>query len=244
MEAPLIAKKRKWGEIFRAITNILRNPKFILASVLVGFIIFFSGLIIDFIVAALTNGYNIIRDVISDLGSRSYTPLPFLFNYGLMLAVLFFIPTIFYANRRFSLFPTHHHHFSRARRVREFLSAAGFVLTVVGLLGLFGVGLFYEGSTPQFHLHNIFASFAFVGFISAGVAYGLLILFFRTPVPRAIGAYMISIPVLFSILFLADVSPSQLFEWLMLFSILGWVLPCGFIFLKQLEHGIRIPPEQ
>ncbi len=192
-------------------------------------------------VAAITRGYTIIRDVISDLGSRIYTPLPFLFNYGLMLASLLFFPTILYAQKRFGLFPTHHDRFTRAPRTRLILSAAGFILTIVALLGLFGVGLFYEGSVPQYHLHNIFAGFAFGGFLSAGTAYGILILFFRTPIPRPLGAYMASIPVVLEMLSILNVLPGQLFEWIMFFSILGWVLPCGLIFMTQLEREIRIP---
>ncbi len=53
-----------------------------------------------------------------------------------MLAALFFLPTIRYAQKRFGLFPTHHERLSKSSRTRNVLSRAGFILTIVRVVGL------------------------------------------------------------------------------------------------------------
>ncbi|OLS11999.1 MAG: hypothetical protein RBG13Loki_4408 [Promethearchaeota archaeon CR_4] len=232
----LIKKKRK--KILRIVYKFITNPKVVFGSISVGLFLLFGGILIDYIVAFLTQGYNIVRDYISDLGSIKYSPLPYLFNDCLMLAVIFFLPLVFYAQRRFGLFPLHYERLSKEPRKRISFSVSGFIFAVIKFVGVFGVGLFPEGNV----FHGIFASLAFGGFIASGVCYGIFAFFFPTSIPRALGIYLFSIPLFISILYFLNIPPSkQFYEWLLFLSILGWLLPCSFILLKQLEREIRIP---
>ncbi len=186
----------------------------------------------------MTYGYNIVSNFISDLGSRTFTPVPFLFNYGMILSALLLLPTMLYANKKFGLLPTDRADLFKQPRLRTALNILGYLLTCIALMGLIGVGGFPEGTDSHF----VFAIFAFIGLINAGICFGIIILVYPTPIPRPLGIYMILVPAAFICCLIFKLPPSDaLYEWLTFISLLGWILPCSFILRKQLNQEVKIP---
>ncbi|MFX1340433.1 MAG: DUF998 domain-containing protein [Promethearchaeota archaeon] len=211
--------------------DFLINPKVVKYSIISSMITFCSALVIGFIVAQFDpDGYNIIDNYISDMGSFNHTPLPYFLDYGAMITSILLIPAIFYMEYRLAPNPIESGEFSR---MRYRLSSLGSFCMFTGFFGFFMVGLFSEDRTTSLGLHFIFSHVVFGGVVFSSIFYGLLILFYKTEIPRLLGLYMIIFPFLTAALMLMYYTP--LFEWIMLFALLIWVVPVFGIFLKNLN---------
>jgi hypothetical membrane protein len=72
----------------------LLKKKTIRICIYIEFIIFYPGLIIAIIIANnySPNGYNLIQNYISDLGSIHFTPAPYIFNTIAIITSIIIIP--------------------------------------------------------------------------------------------------------------------------------------------------------
>ena len=213
--------------------DFLINPKVVRYSIISSMITFFSALIIGYIVAQFDpDGYNIVDNYISDMGSFNHTPMPYFLDYGAMITSILVIPAIFYMEHSLAPNPVESGEFPR---MKYRLSSLGSFSMFVGFFGFFMVGLFSEDRSTSLGLHFIFSHVVFGGVVFSSLFYGLLILFYKTKIPRLLGLYMIIFPFLTAILMLRYYTP--FYEWIMLFSLLIWVVPVFRIFLKNLNQA-------
>lgn len=211
--------------------DFLINPKVVKYSIISSMITFFSAIIIGYIVAQFDpDGYNIVNNYISDMGSYNHTPLPYFLDYGAMVTSILLIPIIFYMEYKLAPNPIETGEFPR---MRYRLSSLGSFSMFTGFFGFFMVGLFSEDRTTSLGLHFIFSHVVFGGIVFSSIFYGLLILFYKTEIPRLLGLYMIFFPFLTAVLMVMYYTP--LFEWIMLFALLIWIVPVFGIFLKNLN---------
>ncbi|MFX0043999.1 MAG: hypothetical protein ACFE8L_13885 [Candidatus Hodarchaeota archaeon] len=199
-------------------------------------------LIIGVIVAALLDpdGYTILDNWISDLGSINDTPAPFLYDIACIVAGSMTIPLTFYMEKLLAPLPKRNElkekHYSR---LRFRLSSFAFLFSLIGNFGYIGVGIFsadrdYEwlevlGQGP----HGIMSYLAFGGFTFGAFFMGWLVILYDTKIPKLLGTYGIFGPLTVAILNLIDSTP--LLEWMLLFSILIWIIPLSLIVLLKPE---------
>jgi len=220
----------------------LTIPKIVRISSIGVIVIFISALIIGVIVAQFDpDGYNIIDNYISDLGSFNHTPLPYFLDYGAMISAFLLIPILFYMEKQFAPLPKDEKDLQEYSRMRFRLSSLGFLWMLFGTVGFFGIGLFSEDRTTPLGLHMIFSIIVFSGFVISGIFFGLLIIFYPTRIPRPIGIFMIFGPTIVAIIFLLNFPPSKPFwEWMLMISIFLWTIPVGIIIIKKTSNKLDL----
>jgi len=213
----------------------LTTPKIVRISTIGVNVIFLSALIIGVIVAQFDpDGYNIIDNYISDLGSFNHTPLPYFLDYGAMISAFLLIPILFYMEKQFAPLPKDAKDLQEYSRMRFRLSSLGFLWMLFGIVGFFGIGLFSEDRTTPLGLHMMFSIIVFSGFVISGIFFGLLITFYPMMIRRFLGIYMIFGPTIIAIIFLLNFPPSKPFwEWMLMISIFLWIIPVGIIMIKK-----------
>ncbi|MFX1420334.1 MAG: DUF998 domain-containing protein [Promethearchaeota archaeon] len=199
-------------------------------------------LIIGVIVAALLDpdGYTIWDNWISDLGSFDHTPAPFLYDIACIVAGAMTIPLTYYMEKLLAPLPKRKklgtQHYSR---LRFRLSSFAFLFSIIGNFGYIGVGIFsadrdYEwlevlGQGP----HSIMSYLAFGGFTFGAFFMGWIIILYNTKIPKILGIYGILGPLSVAILNL--IFGTELLEWMLLFSILIWIIPLSLTVLMKSE---------
>ncbi|MFX0027612.1 MAG: hypothetical protein ACFE8B_00255 [Candidatus Hermodarchaeota archaeon] len=222
--------------------NFITDLNVVKISVLCVMVVYIYLLIIGVIIAALVDpdGYTIWDNWISDLGSSDHTPAPILYDIACIVAGSMTIPLTFYMENLLAPLPkktiSHEQHFSR---LRFRLSSFAFLFSIIGNLGYIGVGIFsadrdFEklsilGVSP----HVIMSYLAFGGFTFGAFFMGWIIVLYITHIPKILGIYGILGPLITAILNLIDGTP--LLEWLLLFSILAWIIPLSLIVLNKSE---------
>ena len=203
---------------------------------------YISLLIIGVIVAALLDpdGYTIWDNWISDLGSINDTPAPYLYDIACIVAGSMTIPLTYYMEKLLAPLPKktelREHHYSR---LRFRLSSFAFLFSIIGNFGYIGVGIFSADRDYDFLSvlgqgpHGIMSYLAFGGFTFAAFFMGWLIVLYNTKIPKILGIYGIFGPLTVAILNL--IYGTELLEWMLLFSILIWIIPLSLIVLMKPE---------
>lgn len=201
-------------------------------------IILYLSLLIAAVIVASTfgpGGYSIIDNWISDLGGNPYTPAPYLYDLACIIAGSLTIPITYYMENL--LLPIPQKDMTKFTRLRIRLTSSGFIFGLIGGLGYIGVGIFSEDRSDILfgaELHAVMSELAFVGFVLSAFFMGWYILLYRTKIPKLLGLYGIVGPLATIIVFLIYNNP--LWEWILLFSILAWIIPLSLIvFIKKLE---------
>ena len=221
---------RKLLDLKSLIYDFLTEPRTVRISTIASIITIFATLIIGVLVAQFDpDGYNIVDNYISDLGSFKHTPMPYFLDYGAMITSILMIPMTFYMEKILAPSPLNLKEFPR---MRYRLSGLGFFFMIMGTFGFFMIGLFSEDRTGPLGLHSLFSPVVFAGLVISSLFYGLLILFYRTEISKLIGLYMAIVPFITGLLMLKYYTP--LYEWIMLFSLLIWMVPVFHIFIKRL----------
>ncbi|MHA2122619.1 MAG: hypothetical protein ACW990_15560 [Promethearchaeota archaeon] len=146
------------------------------------------------------------------------------------------IPLTFYLENLFAPLPNKdlkNQHFSR---LRFRLSSNAFFFSLVGNLAYIGVGIWSEDRNYELldfaGFHDVFSFFTFAGFSFGAFFIGWIILLYDTKIPKLFGIYGIVGPFTTLIIFLLTMEP--LTEWILLFSILLWIIPLSLmVFLKR-----------
>ena len=220
------------------IYEFLTRPKTVRNSAIIGVIALAGALVVGIIIAQFSDsGYNILDNYISDLGSYNYTPCPYIWDFGQMICACAMIPAAFYLRKLFATYSKNGEGIKESSRPRVIISYLCFFSMLVALLGLFGVGLFSEDRTTALHLHLFFTYVTFGGFAIVSFFFGLAVWFYPTPFPRPFGIYMMILPPIACGVFFATLM--QFIEWLLMFSIMIWLIPFAFILLLHLNKEIR-----
>ncbi|MFX1375361.1 MAG: DUF998 domain-containing protein [Promethearchaeota archaeon] len=226
--------------------SFVTDLKIVKRSIILVLILYISFLIIGIITAASLDpdGYSIWDNWISDLGSSDHTPAPILYDIACIIAGIMTIPLSFYMEALLAPLPRKttlgEQHFSR---LRFRFSSFAFLFSIIGNFGYIGVGIFsadrdYEclsilGEGP----HSIMSYLAFGGFTFGAFFMGWLIVLYNTNIPKILGIYSIFGPLITAILNLIESTP--LLEWLLLISILIWIIPLSIIILSKPEINLR-----
>ncbi len=218
--------------------NFITDYSFVKRISMFVIILFLSLLLIGVIIAATLGpgGYTIWTHMISDLGGRKHTPVPILYDIACIVAGILTIPLTFYLENLFAPLPSRDlkkQHFSR---LRFRLSSNAFFFSLVGNLAYIGVGIWSEDRNYDLldfaGFHDVFSFFAFAGFTFGAFFIGWIIFLYDTKIPKLFGIYGIVGPFTTLVIFLLTMEP--LAEWILLFSILLWIIPLSLmVFLKR-----------
>lgn len=224
--------------------KIVTNYNFIKKSSIIVITVYLSLLLIAVIIAANWGpyGYTIWTNMISDLGGSRYTPVPILFDIACIFAGIMTVPLTFYIENLFTPLPTRKNlgeqHFSR---LRFRLGSNAFFFSLMGNIAYIFVGIFSEDrNAPLLYFasyHDVFSFFTFTGFALAAFFIGWIIVLYDTKVPKLFGIYGIIGPpsMLFAFLYTIE----ALWEWILLFSILLWIIPLVFMILLKTDLRIK-----
>jgi len=206
-------------------------------------LIYIPLLIIGHLVASFLDpdGYSIITNWISDLGSIVHTPAPYLYDIACITAGILTIPFTYYMEKLLVSVPKAEARELKGHRWRIRLTSYAFLFSIIGNLGYIGVGIWsgdrnYPTSLYGMGTHEICSALAFGGFILGALFMGIIIVLYDTKIPKILGLYGILGPLIVAIIYIiGGVPPSQPFwEWGMLFAILLWVIPLSIVvFFKE-----------
>ncbi|MHA1491719.1 MAG: DUF998 domain-containing protein [Promethearchaeota archaeon] len=191
-------------------------------------------LIIGHVIAAFLgpNGYSIWTHWISDLGGSDHTPAPFLYDLACIIAGVLTIPFTFYMEKLLAPIPKKKKDLGKISRLRLRLGSYAFLFSIIGNIGYIGVGIFSEDRN-YLNLHSYTSALAFGGFTLGAFFMGALIILYDIKIPKLIGVYGMVGPLLTIIIFLIINNP--LWEWLLLFSILAWIIPLSLVVFHNSE---------
>ena len=226
----------------KLIYDKLTTPKVVKISIYISLLSFFPGLIIAIVVAMNYGpiGYSLWDNYISDLGSKVYTPAPFILDLTVIITSIFILPLILNMSRLYSKEMSDNidnskkiHYINSVRRISGY---SGIISLILGILGLFNVGIFSLDRSPL-NIHYVFAVLTFAGFAFGSFFTGLAIVLKKKIFPRSIGFFMVFGPPAASILFLINPQPltREFIEWVMTFMALIWYYPLVFITLQKIN---------
>jgi hypothetical protein len=205
------------------------NFKIVRISVIIGFSLYIPLLVIAVIIAFLfgPESFNIWLHNISDLGSIRYSPAPYLYDLAGIIAGIFTIPFSFYMETILAPMPEKKD-INSISRLRFRLGSYAFLFSIIGNIGYIMVGMFSEDRN-YFGLHIISSVLAFAGFVLGAFFMGWLIVLYDTKIPKIIGIYGILGPFSMSLVYLVVlfnfIQLEPFFEWILLFAVLGWLIP-------------------
>jgi hypothetical membrane protein len=210
------------------------NYKMVRISTTAVILIYIPLIIIGIIVAACLDpdGYSILTNWISDLGGSPHTPAPYLYDIACIVAGTLTIPFSFYMENLLAPMPKREEPTIHFSRMRFRLASSAFLFSLIGNIGYIGVGIFSE-DRDFYNLHTITSSLAFGGFTLGAFFMGWIIVLYNTKIPKLLGIYGIVGPLTTIIIFLLKNNP--LWEWLLLFSILAWIIPLSLIVFNKEE---------
>jgi len=195
------------------ILNVWNYPKIIKSSLMTGLIVYLFMLIGSIIIAKFF-GYTLISHYISQLGSLTTTPVPFMFDCACVIGGLTTMLLYCFLSRRIS---------TDKNRVMDKIRRYATISGVIGSTGIILIGIFSsDRSGPRGIFHNLSMIFAFGGFILALFAYGMMISRNSSKIQKIIGINGI-LPMI--ILIWICIFPSPLLEWILLFSIIESLIP-------------------
>lgn len=228
------------------IFNKIVQPRVIKICIYVSNLLFLGGLLIGALIAVFfgPEGYNIIDNYISDLGSFRYTPTPFILDSIAMITAFFLVPIFLYsykeliAGKKEVVFDSTN---PFSKRIFNFFVLIniilGLVCLIIAAIGLFSIGLFSEDRSTELGLHYIFSIIVFTGLAAGALFNGIAILLKKSIYPRFLGAYMIVGPPTAAILFVfpPPLTTLPFLEWMMLFAAFLWLIPLSIIILQKLR---------
>ncbi|UCC19885.1 MAG: DUF998 domain-containing protein [Promethearchaeota archaeon] len=196
------------------LSNVWDYPKTIKSSLMMGLMIYLF-MLVGSIITAHIFGYNIISHTISQLGSFTITPLPFIFDFSCIVGGLTTTLLYCYISKRMQAKVKN----KLLKRILRF----GLIFGSIGSIGIMLVGIFsLDRSGPEGMLHIISSICAFGGFIIALPIFGVAIFHNNLKMPKIIGINGI-LP--FIILVVNFIVPSPLLEWILLITILTSLIP-------------------
>lgn len=226
--------RRKINNLRNWLFNRFINFKMVRIFTTAVILIYIPLIIIGIIVAAYfdPDGYSLVTNWISDLGGSPHTPAPYLYDIACIVAGALTLPFAFYMENLLAPLPKRelsHIHYSR---MRFRIVSSAFLFSLIGSIGYIGVGIFSE-NRDYYNLHTITSSLAFGGFTLGAFFMGWTIVLYDTKIPKLLGIYGIIGPLTIIFIFLLINNP--LWEWLLLFSILAWIVPLSLIVFTKEE---------
>ncbi len=225
------------------------NPRVIRILIILDMLIFLPGIAIAIILAVTLGGteigpgsYNFVENYISDLGSARYSPAPWLLDGISMISAVILIPLMIYAKRLSNQDIREQTRSPAFNATGKGGNWVGFCALYVGIVGLFGIGLFSEDRDFGW-VHYFFSMVVFGGFAVGATTLGIVGMINKTYAPKSLDFLMVSFPAVATIFYawnlLQEPSPfpKPPLEWLLLGSIFWWILPVGVLLLRMIKSG-------
>jgi hypothetical protein len=263
-EKKTISVKERFIKSINVLHDFLTNPMVVKICVTLFFIVWIPSLIFGYIFANVFDplssipdgGYDIFRNMISDLGSLRYTPMPKWLDDAAMMSSIVMIPAMFYLKKKICTATEIKEEKISNKIVKIILSNISLLFGLGAMVGFFGIGFFSEDlgaavDSVGLDLTGIGSHFFFSVLVFGCLCIvGLFIGAFMVIFPRTIkerfglgkipwiglvlfGLIVMIWPPIHGYAFIADLAPSRAFhEWFMLFSILFWVYPTFYILRK------------
>ncbi|MCP4763342.1 MAG: hypothetical protein GY870_16330 [archaeon] len=232
--------------------DFLINPKTVLKSGLTGVCIYAITLILSMILASIkTPDFNIGVYSISSLGGDGTNLAPWLIDMGFILMAIGLIPVLCYLNNMLAPYPTSTKDMQDYSKFRSSLGSNGTLFIVLGLIFMGLVGVFSVDNDPTLiinyfypdgdgvGMHLIVSWIAMASITIGGIFFGMIIAFYETLFPKALGFFMIFIPIIPFVLLWYGQPKFVLFEWILQFTYMGWGIPGGLILIKHLLAEIK-----
>jgi hypothetical membrane protein len=239
---------KKLDKIGHQVYSFLTRPIVVKVSCYAAMVTFIVGLGIGLILAQLDpQGFNFVDNFISDLGSYNHTPFPKFLDDTATYTALFLIPLALYMEKQLSGRMEE----DKGSVMQERLASYGVLTMFIGLLGLWGIGVFSEdvgGALGPILMgmnwHSIYSVVVFLGMGSAGMFFGIIVVFYTTKLPKLLGVYMIFIPISLAVIYLLTIYKPL--EWILLLSLFGYLIPSGLVFIRSInrEMGWKEPKEK
>ena len=205
-------------------------------------------------------GFSIFTDYISNLGSLNFSPIPFFLDDAAMITSLLLIPVCFYLKKRFDSI---YKELESPGKLGKYLSNLSLIFMLLGMIGFFGIGFFSEDVADSLQyatnglamigildLHEFFSMVVFLDLALAGIFLGIIGIKYLSIMPKVfnlnipksailiLGIEMIFLPLPMCIA--TVITMWAFFEWLLLFSVFGWIVPLGVAFLKQINKELGL----
>ncbi|MBA7715717.1 hypothetical protein ES703_124771 [subsurface metagenome] len=135
--------------------------------------------------------------------------------------------------------PSKPEEYNKVTRLRYRIASYAFLTSIIGNLAYIGVGIFSEDRDYRISyvgMHGVMSGLAFGGFTLGAFFLGWLIVLYDVKIPKTLGLYGIFGPSTTIILF--GIIGGPLWEWLLLFSILAWIIPLSFVIMHNEELHI------
>ncbi|MHA1311709.1 MAG: DUF998 domain-containing protein [Candidatus Helarchaeota archaeon] len=229
------------------IYSIIVNPKLIKIIGYCLIVLYFGFLIIGAIIAEFfgPEGYSIMTHYISDLGSWNYTPAPYLYDIACICAGILTIPFTFYLEKFIAPLPNTQEDVNLQHRWIYRFMGANFFLSMFGSFFYVGVGIFSE-DRDLMGMHGICSYGAFGGFSLSAIFLGFAIIFAKqeiVPKPFNFILGLIGIFLPFTVAIYNILYGGPFLEWLLLISILIWLVPILLFAIihanKQIKKNIQ-----
>jgi len=260
----------------RRIYSKLTNTNLVKYSIIIGIPFFLLILIISYIIAQFDLpgynfspyakdltilvpdplGYNIFNDVISNLGSYRYSPIPQIFNFGIMISSILFIPSVFYIHKLLLSTKNNSEKNNLKEKLKRYLIKLSTIGLLTGIMSLFGVGFFskdvakyirnlYGPVFLNFGWHIISATIFTVSIMLVSIFMGFLFIFYNSSIVKIFNSkiksyvyyclgfeMLIAIPVVLGIMaYLLE----SFWEWVFFILVFGWLIPFLLMLLIPLN---------
>ncbi|MBY9006075.1 MAG: DUF998 domain-containing protein [Candidatus Lokiarchaeota archaeon] len=199
----------------------------------ISIIFYISLFLLSFLITIIlgNNSFSPLRNLVSDMGRKAYSPAPYIFDMTCFLSGLFSIPFTFYILKFIK------YQFKTNPRIKD-KSHNPSLSFIIANIGMIGIGIF-SMDRNYLYLHFFFATFALVGYVFAALYISILILFFKFGLSRIIGIIgFFGVIILLSFTFYANViftSLRTISEWLIVLFISIWLYSFTIsIFFKKL----------
>lgn len=223
------SKQNVGSKIYKTLTD-LRVVKY---STILAFLTFIACTTLGYIVAQFDpDGYTIIQNYLSDMGSIDHTPWPYFPVIGNIITSFLFLPIVFYMQKLLAPLSKDAQGISKLRKL---LGIIGMLWMLAGLVGRLGLGIFTEDVSMRIHWYSTILEFA--GLTFGGIFFGMVITFYDTLLPKWLGIYMIFVPTILAIIaFGQGFQPIE--EWILTFSIVAYLFIGGLIVLKHINKEL------
>lgn len=182
------------------------------------------------------NPFSPLVNLISDLGSNAYSPIPYLFDIACIWAGFLSIPISLYIFRY--LRKKTNPEIDNGRKSQKRFKLINLFILISGILGdigFIGIGIFSIDRNP-YNIHFLFASFLFVGYYISAFLIGILYLLFDIKINRFIALYgFLASIITFIIVLILGLFQIYLviFEWIADFILISWLYSFLFSILRK-----------
>ena len=176
------------------------------------------------VLLSLFFGFSLTNNYVSDLGSKSFIPFPYMHNLICVFGGLVSLPVNFFVRKKLRIS-------YKSSKHSALFAEFGVFLGVIGNIGYVLLGVFsLDRAGPGDIYHNIISSISFGGYIFSIFFFSLNIVLSHKCKLKHLGLFGLVVPM--SLLFLYWVISIPLIEWFLLSSILVFLLLLNYYVFK------------